>query len=167
MGRAGGEGGRRDLDRGGWIGGGRYDRDYGAGGYGITGGGSLNRGYGRDHVAGGPGYTGGSSLNRGSSFDPGYRGGMVHRRYGGDFDYGSDVSEMGGSLRHNPIGRDRDTGWDRSRDDFRAGGWNRGGDWDNDGDRDMGDRLREGWSDLRQGARRVFRGRTNRYDRNW
>jgi len=43
------------------------------------------------------------------------------------------------------------------------GGMNRG-DWDGDGDRDMGDRLREGWNGLQQGARRIFRG--NR-DRNW
>jgi hypothetical protein len=165
----GGMGGYGSRNRG-------YDRDM------HMGGSSFSRDYDRDH-----------GIGRGSQGMFGINNQMNDRALGiGRYDTEYGATSRGRNLPyrrdvhvdHDAISRDhlpyrrdvhadhdeisRNTFHGGGRDVYRTGGMggmNRGGgDWDGDGDRDMGDRLREGWNGLQQGARRVFRG--NR-DRNW
>lgn len=173
----------RDYDRDyhagtGYMGGSRsrgYDRDM------HLGGSSFNRDYDRDHNTG-RGFPGSFAINNELN-DRALGIGRYDTEYGAtgrgrNLPYRRDVHVDHDAISrdHLPYRRDLHADHDEiSRNTFRAGGrdayrtggmggMNRGGDWDGDGDRDMGDRLREGWNGLQQGARRVFRG--NR-DRNW
>lgn len=135
---------RYGRDYGAWHRG--YDPGYGAAGY--TGRGDWGGGYYGGGMEGGlanRGFYGGrfgeARTNRGYDFDEGYEPGRGY--YGGRYGEGG---------MYGPRGTYR--GW---------GGAARGG-WARDYDRDFGDRVREGWNDLRRGVRRTFRGG---YDRGW
>lgn len=152
--------GRDFDDLGGWRGGG-FDRDRGDWGRGDWNRGLGNRGFGDRGMLGG-------GLNRGrwgrdydEDFDRGYTSGGFGGMEGGGYysrGYGRDYTGMRGGFG---MDRDLDRGY------MGRGGLGRHRDYDVDfhgGGRDLGDRLREGWHDLRRGAQRIFhRG----YDRNW
>lgn len=132
-------------DRGNW--GGEF---YGGGGYGEP----ENR-----HFFGGGGYGGygGGYSSGGGGGAYGGGGGAYRPSHRYDFDQG--FSRSPGGFRGGPAGGGMYGGSQRHR------GWGMGAEGGrmNEYDRDFGDRLREGWADLRQGFRRNFGG----YDRGW